>query len=61
MTQNALKLFIIISSTIILLKLMHVGVFDDEGVNTIQAEGGELESVEEFCYLGSVVSRDSSL
>jgi len=33
--------------------------FDDE-VKTIQAEGGEIESVEEFCYLGSVVSRDSS-
>jgi len=41
-------------------KLMQISVFDDEEDNTIQAEGGEIESVEEFCYLGSVVSRDSS-
>jgi len=42
-------------------KLMLIIVFDDKEVNTIQAEGGELESVEEFCYFGSVVLRDSSL
>jgi len=29
-------------------------------LGTIQAEGGEIESVEELCYLGSEVSRDSS-
>jgi len=39
---------------------MQIGVVEGEKVNTIQAEGGEIESVEEFCYLGSVVSRDSS-
>jgi len=30
-------------------KLMQIVVFEDEEVNTIQAEGGEIESVEEFC------------
>jgi len=29
-------------------------------VVTIQAECGEIESVEEFCYLGSMASRDCS-
>jgi len=41
-------------------KLMKIGVFEGEEVNTFQAEGGEIESVEEFCYLGSEVSRDGS-
>jgi len=43
-------------------KLMQIGIFEGQEVNTIQikAEGGEIESVEEFCYLGSGVSRHSS-
>jgi len=41
-------------------KLMQLGVSEGEVVNTIQAEGREIESVEEFCFLGSVASRDSS-
>jgi len=39
---------------------MRISVFEGEEVKTIQAEGGELENVEEFCYLGSMVPRDSS-
>jgi len=35
-------------------KLMQIGVFEGEEVNTIQDKGGKMENVEEFCYLGSV-------
>ena len=39
-------------------KLMKVGTFEETG--TIQVGGGSKEEVEEFCYLGSVISRDGS-
>jgi len=34
--------------------MMQIGVYEGVEVNAIQAEGGEIESVEEFCYIGSV-------
>ena len=39
-------------------KLMKVGTFEETG--TIQVGGGSIEEVEEFCYLGNVISREGS-
>jgi len=36
-------------------KLMQIGIFEGDEINTIQAEGEKIESVQEFCYLGIVV------
>jgi hypothetical protein len=39
-------------------KLMKIGSFKE--TESIQVGGGQIENVEEFCYLGSVISRDGS-
>ena len=39
-------------------KLVKIGKIED--VRTIQAGGGQVEEVEQFCYLGSVITNDSS-
>ena len=39
-------------------KLMKIGSFEE--TESIQVGGGQIENVEEFCYLGSVISRDGS-
>ena len=39
-------------------KLMKIGSFKE--TEPIQVGGGQIENVEEFCYLGSVISRDGS-
>jgi len=39
-------------------KLVKIGKI--EGTNPVQAGGGQVEEVEQFCYLGSVITNDSS-
>ena len=39
-------------------KFIKIGNFEESG--TIQVGGGSIENVDEFCYLGSVISRDGS-